>query len=260
MNWKRVGGFFIIVLFGVFNAACFSIEKEIFLNADGSGEMVLHVTMPDLPEDTATGTVRIEKTPAAEIEKFTQDIMTKLPPTIKLREAKQVKRNGMIGFYAVLEFKDLKETEKILTGFGENGLNEFANGQSEWTVQLDKQAGNINYAERFFINMDESRKGAAPPAKSSAPAKGHATPNKKPSSKNAPGKPNPPATGDSQALDEKMQILAWSLVNMRFVLHTPAPIKESNADMILKDRIAVWNCSLLNFVKDKKPIEMKATF
>ncbi len=253
MSLKRGGGFFIVLLFAVFSSACFSIEKEIFLNADGSGLLVLHVSMPDLPEDTSTGSLRIDKTPAAEIEKFTQDIMTKLPPTVKLREAKQVKRNGMVGFYAVLEFKELKETEKILAAFSENGLNEFANGESQWTVQLDKQADKINYAEKFFINVDDAKKSAAP-------AKGSAAQNKKSSQRNATGKAGAVTATDSQALDEKMKILGWSLVNMRFVLHTPTPIKESNADMVMEDRIAVWNCSLLNFVKDKKPVEMKATF
>jgi hypothetical protein len=259
MKPKRVGGFFIVLLICFFSSACFSIEKEIFLNADGSGEMILHISMPDLPEDAASGSVRIEKTPQAEIEKFTQDIMTKLPPTVKLREAKQVKRSGMVNFYAVLEFKDLQETEAILSGFSENGLNDFANGKSEWTVRLDKQPGSINYAERFFINVNESKKSVAPSAKAPA-AKGRPVPGRKPASKSATGTMTLSPSGDGKEFDEKMQILAWSLVNMRFVLHTPSPIKESNADMVMKERIAVWNCSLLNFVKDKKPIEMKATF
>jgi hypothetical protein len=257
MTMKRVCGFLIVLVGCFLNGACFSIEKEIFLNADGSGELLLHISMPDLPEDTTKGTSGTDKNPAAEIEKFKRDIMTKLPPTIKLKEAKQVKHNGMLSFYAVLEFKALKDTETVLSGFGENGLNEFANGQSEWTVELDKQADKVNYAERFFINVDAARKTAAPSVKSSAPAKGRATPGRKPQQKGTIGTAS---TNDSNQLDEKMQLLALSLVKMRFVLHTPSPIKESNADMVMKDRIAVWNCSLLNFAKDKKPIEMKATF
>jgi hypothetical protein len=260
MNLKRVAGFLIVLLCCFFNAACFSIEKEIFLNADGSGELVLHVSMPDLPEDATKGSTGTDKNPAAEIEKFKRDIMTKLPPSIKLKEAKQVKHNGMISFYAVLEFKELKETETILSSFGENGLNEFANGQSEWSVQLDKQADKMNYAEKFFINVDQSKKSASSAVKGSAPTRGGATANKKPPQKNTASKANTTIPGDSKEFDEKMQILALSLVKMRFVLHTPSPIKESNADIVMKDRIAVWNCSLLNFAKDKKPIEMRATF
>lgn len=260
MSLKSVGGFLIVLLFCVFSSACFSIEKEIFLNADGSGDLVLHVSMPDLPEDATTGSAGSDKNPLAEIEKFKRDIMTKLPPTMKLREAKQVKHNGMIAFYAVLEFKDLKETEKILSGFGENGLNEFANGQSEWAIQLDRQPESTSYSERFFINVDESKKNSAPPAKPSPGAKGRATQNKKSPQKTPSNNANVNLFGDAKAFDEKMQILALSLVKMRFVLHAPSPIKESNADIVMKDRIAVWNCSLLNFAKDKKPIVMKATF
>jgi len=47
---------------------------------------------------------------------------------------------------------------------------------------------------------------------------------------------------------------------MRFVLHTPAPITDSNADIVLNHNTAVWNCSLAAFAKDKHAIEMKASY
>ncbi|MEW6125857.1 MAG: hypothetical protein AB1757_02235 [Acidobacteriota bacterium] len=254
---KRILGFVLLLLVGVFNAACFSIEKEIFLNADGSGELVLHISMPDMPDDVKSTPVG-DKDPAAEIEKFKRDIMTKLPPTVKLKEAKQVKQNGVLGFYAVLEFKQLRDTEKILTSFGESGIEDFASGQSEWTVQFDKQADHSSYTERFFINVDESKKTTPPPAKNSTSSGKPSTTGKRATQKPATADPN--IFGDSKEFEQKMQMLALALVKMRFVLHAPSPIKATNADILLKDRIAVWNCSLLNFAKDKKPIEMKATF
>lgn len=256
MKTKRFLGFAIILLIGVLNAACFSIEKEIFLNADGSGELVLHISMPDIPDDTKS--LGSSKNPAEEIEKFKRDIMTKLPPTVKLKEAKQVKQNGVIGFYAVLEFKELRDTENLLSSFGENGLEDFASGESKWTVQLDKQASQSHYTERFFINVDESKKTTATPATRTPTAKKPPASGKRAAQKPATGEAN--IFGDAKELDQKMQMLALALVKMRFVLHAPSPIKETNADILLKDRIAVWNCSLLNFAKDKKPIEMKATF
>jgi hypothetical protein len=65
---------------------------------------------------------------------------------------------------------------------------------------------------------------------------------------------------NSPEFGEKMQ-LVMSLVRMKFVLHAPSPISESNADMMLnQNRIAVWNCSLIKFATDKHPVELKAIF
>ena len=44
------------------------------------------------------------------------------------------------------------------------------------------------------------------------------------------------------------------------MLHTPTPITDSNADIVLNGKTAVWNCSLAAFSKEKKAIEMKACF
>jgi hypothetical protein len=61
-------------------------------------------------------------------------------------------------------------------------------------------------------------------------------------------------------MEEQFKPLILSIVRMRFVLHTPTPITESNADIVLNSNTAVWNCSLAAFSKDKKAIEMKASF
>jgi hypothetical protein len=259
MKLKRAFGFCVVMLCGFFTSACFTIEKEIFLNADGSGELLLHVSVPDLPDDAKSTSAGIGKNPAEEIDKFKKNVMTKLPLTVKLKEAKQVKQNGVLSFYAVLEFKDLKDTENILSGIGNDGLDEFSKGQSQWSLQLDKSAGRTTYTEKVFLDMSASNKPASPPVstKKSGPPRGRQN-----------RKTAPQASTNRAAIDlnspefgEKMQLLVMSLVKMRFVLHAPSPISESNADIMLnQNRIAVWNCSLIRFVTDKHPVEMRAVF
>jgi hypothetical protein len=65
----------------------------------------------------------------------------------------------------------------------------------------------------------------------------------------------------AKEVEEQSKPLFLAMVNLRFALHAPAPISESNADIVLNNnRIAVWNCSLVKFATEKKPIEMKAVF
>ncbi|NOT63504.1 MAG: hypothetical protein HOP19_25110, partial [Acidobacteria bacterium] len=59
---------------------------------------------------------------------------------------------------------------------------------------------------------------------------------------------------------ENLEGLMLAIIKFRFVLHTPTPIKESNADFVINGKSALWDCSLAAFAKEKKPIEMKATF
>jgi hypothetical protein len=259
MRLQKACGFCVVLLLCVFSSACFTIEKEIFLNADGSGELVLHVSVPDLPDDAKTASSGMDKNPAEEIEKFKKNVMTKLPPTVKLKEAKQVTQNGVLNFYAVLEFKDLKDTENILSSIGDDGMSDVTKGQAEWTSRLEKTGDKTAYTEKFLMDVSEKDKPPAAPKKTAAPAKGRNTQT---------GKSKSQVSGESPAIDlnspefgEKLQLMVLSLVKLRFVLHTPSPITTSNADIILdKNRMAVWNCSLLQFAKDKKPIEMKAIF
>jgi len=64
----------------------------------------------------------------------------------------------------------------------------------------------------------------------------------------------------SNDMAEQLKPVLLSIVRMRYVLHAPSPITETNADIVLNERTAVWNCSLVAFIKNKKPIEMKASF
>lgn len=267
MDCKKVFGFCLVVLFSLFTSACFTIEKEVFLNADGSGELVLHVSMPDLPE--ASKGDGASKNPFSEFEKFKRDIMTRLPATVKLKEAKQVKQNGVMNFYAVMEFKDLKDTEKIFENFAENESGTGISPEEfQWTSAVEKQAGKSTFRERFYFDvskMSEAKAGATAEVKNAPPPQGRTKGATTKRGSRAPG-----AAGQSQATAsaevkiegmEQLESLMLSLIRLRFVIHTPTPITESNADIVLgNNRIAVWNCSLLNFSKDKKPIELKATY
>jgi hypothetical protein len=60
--------------------------------------------------------------------------------------------------------------------------------------------------------------------------------------------------------EETINMIFSSLFKLRFVLHAPKKITETNADIVLNGNIAVWNASFGAFVKEKKPIEMKVAY
>jgi hypothetical protein len=67
--------------------------------------------------------------------------------------------------------------------------------------------------------------------------------------------------GMNGLLDEKtMNMIVSSLFKLRFILHTPKKIAETNADIVLNGNTAVWNATFGAFAKEKKPIEMKVTY
>src|SRR5215510_13236089 len=123
MNIKRVivGG--VLAACCLFAAGCFSIEQEIFLNADGSGQLVVFISLPDLPEKMAAD-VASKKSPADTLAEFRKELTTALPQTVKLKEAKEVKQNGVQSIYAVFEFKQLQDIQRVLSNFGKGSLKE----------------------------------------------------------------------------------------------------------------------------------------
>jgi hypothetical protein len=70
------------------------------------------------------------------------------------------------------------------------------------------------------------------------------------------------ADGNMKGLmdEETMNMLVSSLFKLRFVLHAPKRINETNADIVLNGNTAVWNATFGAFAKEKKPIEMKVTY
>lgn len=287
---KRWLGFAAILVFCCLSSACISIEREIFLNADGSGDMVVHFSLPDFPEDLkkTTGATPMggQILSADDIEKFKKEVMSKLPPTVIVKETKIARQNGVISFYAIFGFKDIKDVQNALTSFGMEEMPK--SPKNEWKINFDKTDGKFNYSESFFFDLGDLGKlvdekpvkaiqpltlppPPAPPQKS-ARSKGRKTRAAKPPAMPVAepkgevsgvegGVPGPPVEDAFKDLGEKIMPLLLGTVRMRFVLHTPSPITESNADIVLGNgRIAVWNCSLINFTKEKKPIEFKAKF
>src|SRR5437868_53293 len=107
------------VLFVCFvSTGCFTIEQEIFLNADNSGEFVFHVSVPDFPEDMKSSqTTTPKSSPEDSLKEFRTNLTASLPPTAKIMEIKEVHQNGTQGFYARVSFKQLRDVEEIMTNF-----------------------------------------------------------------------------------------------------------------------------------------------
>src|SRR5262252_6567209 len=105
MKVKLLIGYAVMLACCLCATGCFSIEQEIFLNADGSGDLVIFISLPDLPEKVAGGDLTVKKNPTDALADFRKELTSVLPPTITLKEAKEVKQNGVQSFYAVFSFK-----------------------------------------------------------------------------------------------------------------------------------------------------------
>ena len=274
-KYSRWLGFALLLALVVGTSGCISIEQEIFLQPDGSGDLLLHIGLPDLPEDAKKSPTG-GGNPAEAMEKFKKEVVAKLPPTIKLVSAKETKRNGTQGFYAVFHFQDVREVQKLMNEILKEST-EGAPGSTakskppEWTLRYDKQGGVTNFTQLFFADVSDAKVEtnakaevkieAAPPPKATARkgrrnAKHKAEPTFQPPPM-AHGAPH--AEMKMEGLED-LQSLFLHIIKFRFVLHTPTPIKESNADFVINGKSALWDCSLGAFAKEKKPIEMKASF
>ena len=242
MNTKRTVGFVVVLACCLLATGCFSIEQEIFLNADGSGELVVFISLPDLPEKMAGAEMTQKKSPADALAEFKKELTATLPPTITLKETKDVKQNGVQSLYAVFHFKQLDDIQRVLANFGKGSLKEGDVGSDpQWSLEVEKKNNRTFYTQRFALDVDAKAKTETKVSKTG-------------------DKQKPEETKESKDMDEALKPLLLSIIRMRFVLHTPSPITDSNADIVLNGKTAVWNCSLAAFAKDKRPIEMKATF
>jgi len=241
MRWKLVG-FALGLLVLVISTGCISVEQEVFLNADGSGEFVIHISLPDFPEELKSKAKdpSSNKDPVAELEKMKMELTTALPPSVKVKDFKTVQQNGVQGFYMVLQFKNLKEMTEVLAKFGKESFKDDIKSQPDWNVELNKVGTKWNYSSSFYVKLDDDKKADKPESKKTADEQ----------------------QDDKMAddLSKELAPLLMSTVRMRFVLHAPSPITDSNADIVMHENIAVWNCSFAAFVKDKKPIQMRASY
>jgi len=245
---KHVGGYGLILACCLFACGCFSIEQEIFLNADGSGDLVVFISLPDFPEKMGGVEMTSKKSPADALAEFKKELTTALPPTITLTQAKEVKQNGVQSIYAVFHFSKLDDIQRVLANFGKGSLKEGDIGSDpQWSLQIEKKNNKNFYTQKFLLDVD---------AKAKAEIRAEVTVNGKPQEQ----KKSPEEDKASKEMEEQFKPLILSIIRMRFVLHTPSPITDSNADIVLNGKTAVWNCSLAAFSKDKKAIQMKATF
>lgn len=242
-NVRRVACCLFVAASALFAAGCISIDQEIFLNADGSGDVAIIISLPDIPEKMGDAQITVKKSPAETLGEFKKELTTALPPTITLTEAKEVKQNGVQSIYAVFHFKQLDDIQRVLANFGKGSLKEGDIGSApQWSLKIEKKDNKNFYLQRFLMDVDTKAKAEVKTGK--------------------PGGKQQTAeeTKASSDMDEQFKPLLLSIIRMRFVLHTPSVITDTNADIVLNGRTAVWNCSLAAFSKDKKPIEMKATF
>jgi hypothetical protein len=278
-----------MLLLCMFTSGCITIEQEIYLQPDGSGEMMLHFSLPDLPEEAKKSPMGKDG-PENMLEKMKQEIGEKLPPTIKLKSAKEVKQNGMQNFYAVFEFKDIKDVEGMMKAIFKETTKDAPSAKkdaSEWTMAITKEGKLTTLTQRFFADLSDSKVESsgltigpkkepepapevkpapkpAPRTKARAGGRKGTRPAAKPAPAQEPDAPPPPADPFggmmAQGMDKMMEQLIFSVIKFRFVIHAPGPINASNADIVMRGNTAYWECSLGAFAKDKKPIEMKVSY
>lgn len=301
MNRKTCFATIFVAVLCLLTSGCFSIEQEIFLEPDGSGDLVIYFSMPDIPEAMKKNAPSPQQDPQKLLDELKQKFATELPPAIKLKEAKEVRRHGAVAFYIVLHFNQLNDVESMLDKFSKESLSEkgqaqslASKGESLWKIQLEKAGDLTMITQRFYADIMGAMGGAmggvmgagkpesaqapsdpSPPVKSQAsvtpksasgPAgKGTTRRTARGAKPVAPKEENPfesMADNPMKGLmnEEVMSMIFSSIFKLRFVLHAPKKITETNADIVLDGNIAIWNASFGAFVKEKKPIEMKVTY
>jgi hypothetical protein len=288
-------------------SGCFSIEQEIFLKPDGSGDMVITLSMPD-PELMKMNAPTPQQDPLKLFDEFKQKFANDLPPAIKLKEAKELRRHGVTAFYIVLHFNQLNDVNPINDKFAKEAPEEFLKEfwgelldekrplqstahkvESFWKIQLEKTGDLTMITQRIFYadtggamagkTKTGKQESAKPPSDSPAPDKSQTSVTPKSGSKPArkaptrrtargakPVAPKEDSTIESEVdaqlteFGEAMGMVISSAFKLRFVLHAPKKITETNADIVLDEKTAVWNASFAVFLKEKKPVEMKVIY
>ncbi len=296
MNRKNYIATIFLAVLCLLTSGCFNIENEIFLEPDGSGDMVMYISMPNIPEAMMEAMKKDASNPQQELQKLFDEVKQKfaneLPPAIKLKEAKEVRRHGAFAYYIVLRFNQLNDVNSMIDKFAKESLSKAGMAQSTaskiesfWKIQLEKAGDLTMITQSFYFDLEAmgaametgKRESAKSPSNSSPPGKSQASVTPKSGSKPARKAPtrrtapsdDPVAPKEDPAIDEAMNalfgeglagMLVSSILKLRFVLHAPKKITETNADIVLNGKIAIWNATLGAFVTEKKPIEMKVTY
>ncbi|HQR36643.1 MAG TPA: hypothetical protein PLK30_28225 [Blastocatellia bacterium] len=295
MTKKTYLAMLLIMLLSLLSAGCISVEQEIFLESDGSGDMVMHLSLPDIPEELmknspAASAGAMQPDPKQMIEELKQKFSAGLPPTVQLKEAKEVKRNGAFGYYIVLHFKQLSDLESALDSFSKEGLGEQKPGEpqkannSYWKVAQEKRGNLTVITQRMFIDLADAFDSKSPEANKEKPAEPAAAPIEPAPAPKAPPKqratkrtgrasasapekaedpPSPPPADMSADFmkgmfeGQMMGMLLSSLFKFRFIVHAPRNFTETNADIVLGGKTAIWNASFGAFMDEKNPKEKK---
>ncbi|HEY6330846.1 MAG TPA: hypothetical protein VI756_16060 [Blastocatellia bacterium] len=235
MNAKRIIVVCSIAVVCLLSSGCISFEEEVFLNPDGTGEFVLQLSMPDFPENMTKAAPGggAEKSPQEQLADLKKQLTTGLPSSVSLEQMKEVRENGALGFYAIFRFKDIKDIEPALAALGKGSSKDGSGAQnSQFKLALQRTGDTSVFNSSVYYNIQDI----------STPAGGQA------------------GSSTGGGLDEQLKPLLMGMIRMRFVLHAPRKIKETNADIVLHDNVAIWNSSMIAFLNNKKPIEMKATY
>lgn len=292
-----------LAMLSLLSTGCFVVEQEIFLEADGSGDMVMHLSLPDIPEallkNSPAGNTG-QPDPKQMIEELKQKFSAGLPPTVTLKEAKEVKRNGAYGFYIVLHFNQLSDLETALDQYSKEGFADKETGakkkdDSYWKIAMEKKGNLTTVTQRMFIDFagamgegflggdkakasepaiaDEPAPTPKPAPKPAAKRTGKQTtraakpvaPAQKPKEDEFQPPPMAPDMMKGLLEGDAMQMMFSSLFKFRFIVHAPNNFTETNADIVLNGKTAIWNASLGAFIgepdsKEKKELQMKVVY
>lgn len=295
----------LLAIASLMNVGCFSVEQEIFLQADGSGDMVMHLSLPDLPEELMKKSAAAgpgQPDPKQMIEEMKQKFSSGLPPTVQLKEVKEIKQNGAFGFYIVLHFKQLSDLEAALDSYskemGEKDSEQKKKDESYWKVAMEKKGDLTIFTQRLFIDLigalgsnlplndkEKHSETTSPdsvisptsPAPKTQPNPTAKRTGKQPTRPNATKEKPSPKAEELLSPDappdmfkelmggEMMQMMFSMLFKFRFTVHAPKNFAETNADIVLNGKTAVWNASLGAFINEKDPkakkvMEMKVVY
>jgi hypothetical protein len=235
------------------STGCISFEEDVFLNQDNSGEFVLQLSMPDFPDSMTKSSPAnaVEKTPQQQLADLRQQLTAGLPSSVALEQIKEIRENGSIGFCAIFKFKNVKDIEPALAALGKgNGKETGLADNSQWKMAIEKIGGKNLFTSSVYYEIQDDKEKQTKKTAEGAQSAGAAQPAKSPEKSNDMG----------SDLDQQLKPLLMGMVRMRFVLHTPSKITDSNADIVLRDNTAIWNSSMIAFLNSKKPIEMRATY
>lgn len=243
-------------------SGCISFEQEIFLNADGSSQMVLFMSLPDFQSVMPAGALSKQTGQAAAqdpeeiLAKAKAEAREKLPPGATLKDIREVRQNGMLSLYVVFDFKDLKSLEEFLKAFYSEV---YGQRRDSFSIQLERVEGRTTFTCKF--SPDAEAFFGAPKKPTAETEKPRTIPRRQ--QRRTGQAQAPKGAAEIEGLtqfEEQMDQLLALMFRFRFRLHAPAPITETNANIVLNERIAVWDLSLATSSKDKGPFQMTVSY